>query len=97
MWIRLQVLFYTEKSRVSGFRASKGIYVLQVSAIATLFISANICAKYESFTLPISLLQIAQFDLQTCQMHNLLESWPTNCPDVYFKDFCTSPNVESVE
>ena len=102
MWIRLQVLFYTEKSRVSGFRASKGIYVLQVSAIATLFISANICAKYESFTLPISLLQIvsnftAQFDLQTCQMHNLLESWPRNCPDVYFKDFCTSPNVENVE
>ena len=97
MGIRLQVLFYTEKSRVSGFRASKGIYVLQVSAIATLFISANICAKYESFTLPISLLQIAQFDLQICQMHNLLESWPRDCPDVYFKDFCTFPNVENVE
>ena len=97
-------LFCAEKVeiRVSGLRASKGIHVLQVSAIATLFMSANIFAKYKSFTLSISLLQIvskftAQFDLQTCQIHNLLESWPRNCLDVYFKDFCTSPNMENVE
>ena len=97
MWIRLQVYFTLKKLKLELVD-----YVFQKACFTTLFISANIFAKYKSFTLSISLLQIfsnftAQFDLQTCQIHNLLGSWPRNCPDVYFKDFCTSPNMENVE